>query len=112
MKKYLWLLCLVSLALSGCGGSSGNSNSSAQQIDYFSHPVALAATMPDSTGLIDASNVIISGVSRTNETITLNFSVTVSNSGTTPQDIVINLSGRDRYNLEVMAPTISASVAV
>jgi len=106
--KYFILLSAC-LFLSACGSSSA-SVATTQTLDYFAKPVKVAMVVADQATGIQASELTITGVSRSIETVTLDFGITITNSGTSPQEISVTLSGRDRYNLEVLAPVITTTV--
>lgn len=97
------------LFLTACG-TSNTPPATAQPIDYFNKPVKVAMVVVNQASGIQASDLLISGVSRTTETVILNFSITVTNSGSIAQEVSIALSGRDRYNLEALAPIITAAI--
>lgn len=103
------ILFVACLFLSACGSSSNTPPATSQPIDYFNKPHSVAMVVADQAINTQASNLIISGVSRTVDTVTLDFSMTVVNTGAISQNVDIIISGKDRYNLEVMAPVISVS---
>lgn len=105
LLKYISLMLL--LVMAGCGGSEPKA-AQLQPVDYFNGPLKVVSLVAPIT--VQASDLTISGVSRTTETITLNFNITITNSDTIAQDVSVTLSGRDRYDLEALAPVITATL--
>lgn len=107
MKSIIvFALCTL---LTACG-SDNTPTVTSQPIDYFNKPHSVAMVVADQTNNIQAADLVISGVARTAEIVTLDFSIAVTNSGTVSQDVDITISGRDRYNLEAITPIITASI--
>jgi len=104
------VLVLAICLLAACGDNNPTQTTTNKPLEYFSQPVAVASMVVDQTGGIQAANLVITGVSRTPDTIILNFSITVTNNNTEAQDVNIEFSGRDRYNLEALKPVITASM--
>ena len=96
---------MVCLLISACGSQE---SAKEQGLDYFSSAVKVSSLLY--AGTVQASNLTISGISRTVDAVTLRFSVDVTSADATERNASVVVSGKDRYGLQVLSYSLPATV--